>query len=109
MLLRTLDNVTLEVVHKYQAYITIQPKKGNNDYEIKLEFHNLNEDETVQLHQLYKLSKALEFTSDLVKQKNYDISHIVVTGMAAKAYSQNNIETIWNCLSDEVGQSLIIE
>ena len=101
---RTLDNITLEGEYKYPVYITIQPpKRKNEDYQIKLEFINLNENDFYKVHELYKLNKSLEISSDLIKQNGYDISHIVTNNI-----STNQFQITWDCFSDVPGEGLIL-
>jgi len=101
---KILDNIMLEGKYKYSVYTTIEPRK-NDDYNIRLEFLNLTPEDYQQVAELYKLNKSLEIKSDLISRNGYNITHILTHKIA----SNNLLDMVWECFSDDTTMSLIIE
>jgi len=100
---RILDRITLEDNFNYSVYTTIGLTE-HNDFYVKLEFNDLDEESYKSVISLYNLPKELKIQSQVITKENYDITHIVVE----KFNTNNNYEMMWECLSDRPGPSLII-
>ena len=91
-----LDKVCLENTDKFDAFVTIGLEESG-DYHVKIDFQNLSQSQFKKLVQYSKLNRRLEFSSDIIKQEKYNITHIVVTDFSAN----NLFDVSWNCLSDD--------
>ena len=99
---RILDEIVLEREYQYSVYTTLG-LTPQEDYYIKLDFINLDDKTIVDVANLYKQRKALQFSSVLAKRESYQITHIVVVNMSATS----QYTMVWECLSDDPGMSLI--
>jgi hypothetical protein len=99
---RISDHITIED-KQYSVYTTLG-LTNKDDFYVQIEFIDLDQNSLVEVISLYKIPKALTFSSDLAKKEGYNISHIVVE----KMQTNNQYEMTWECLSDEPGLPLII-
>lgn len=92
---RILDTILLEDKFQFEVYITIGLVKGN-DFQVILEFLNLQEEDFKEVAKLTRIKKALKFNSEIANKEGYKISHIVITNFK----TNSNFEMTWECLSD---------
>ncbi len=88
------DIVTFSGKHTFKVLITVGLAEFG-DFYIKIVFNNLNETELLLLRDIYK-EFVVEFTSDLIKNEKYPVTHIIVT----EATFDSNGSVIFEGLSD---------
>lgn len=96
------DKITLDdKVDQYSVYITITGD-AKHDFNIKLEFRNLNSQALKKLAEYTKLSRAIKINSEYIAEKELPITHLVIEKFTAD--SLMNME--WRCVSDDPNMSL---
>lgn len=98
LLQRTLDHIVLEGQYDYYAYITIEGNNEDNkieNFNIKLEFINLDSATFKNMIRLHTLAKPLRIESNLIAKENFNITHIVLE----KFLADTQFAMTWECHS----------
>lgn len=87
------DRIRLLDKYEYPVLTTLK-LKTNGSYFLKFEFTELHEQARSELKHLGKLKQALPVQSDLLKEGDYGITHVVVINTSDKDDAQ-----VWRCHS----------